>query len=61
MSKPNFLLRQSYETPTPYAPVFAHHTVHTVGPRDCCMGHDKSLLQSKKLIIIISLKLYIVC
>ena len=35
--------------------------IHTVGPRDCCMGHDKSLLQSKKLIIIISLKLYIVC
>ena len=74
MSKPNFLLRQSYATPTPYAPVFAHHTVHTVGPRDCCMTkvsipiqnlgtikHHRleGLLQFKKLII--SLKLYIVC
>ena len=27
-----FLLPQSYATPTPYAPVFARCTVHTVGP-----------------------------
>ena len=30
--QPNFLLPQSYATPTPYAPVFARCTVHTVGP-----------------------------
>ena len=29
--QPNFLLSQSYATPTPYALVFPHTTVHTVG------------------------------
>ena len=43
MSSETFCCGKAIATPTPYSPVFAHHTVHTVGPRDCCMGHDKSL------------------
>ena len=71
--QPNFLLPQSYATPTPYALVFARCTVHTVGPSVVACGdrslhtyskpRDKhhrleSLLRFKKPII--SRKLYIV-
>ena len=40
--QPNFLPLQSYVTPSPYAPVLAHLTVHTVGPSIVAWG-DKSL------------------
>ena len=40
--QPNFLLPQSYATPTPYAPVFPHTTVHTIGSSIVVWG-DKSL------------------
>ena len=40
--QPNFLLPQSYATPTPYAPVFPRTTVHTVGSSIVVSG-DKSL------------------
>ena len=74
--QPNFLLPQSYATPTPYAPVFAHRTVHTVGPRIVAWDMTKVAIPIQNLgtikhhrlegllrfkKLIISRKLYIVC
>ena len=74
--QPNVLLPQSYATPTPYAPVFAHRTVHTIGPRIVAWDMTKVAIPIQNLgtikhhrlegllrfkKLIISRKLYIVC
>ena len=45
--KPNFSPPQSYASPTPHAPVLAHHTVHTVFPSIVAWGNKNLHTYSK--------------
>ena len=45
--KPNFSPQQSYVSPTPYAPVLAHRTVHPVVPRIVAWGNKNLHTYSK--------------
>ena len=45
--KPNFSPPQSYASPTPYAPVLAHRTVHTVVPSIVAWGNKNLHTYSK--------------